>query len=43
MNRYAYDLEANDNLILIYDTVTENFGYLSVTGKISIEPIYRYA
>lgn len=43
MNKYMYDSKVNDGLILIYDTTTEKFGYLSTTGEIVIEPIYAGA
>lgn len=43
MNRYTFDFFVSDDLVLIYDTITEKFGYLSVTGDIAIEPIYEYA
>lgn len=43
MGRYKYNEYCSDELILIYDTYTEKYGYMSITGDIVIEPQFKYA
>lgn len=43
MGRYKFNEYCSDDLILIYDTLSEKFGYMSITGDIVIEPQFELA